>query len=105
MPGHFDFNQYYRCNFALPLTKKCVVKTGSRWSDVTAELTAAGYVIGRPVVLHRQGSSSNVESPSPGSMPAPTLCFAVGDLIFEVMQNDYIATITICSKRPCSNVS
>ncbi|ELT94845.1 hypothetical protein CAPTEDRAFT_124552 [Capitella teleta] len=84
-PGHYDFNMYYRCQFHLSVCSDKYSST-ERWSSVQDRLVSCGQ---RPVVLNR-ASSTNTSNPF-GS----TFCYGVQDMIFEVMQNDHIASITL----------
>lgn len=62
----------------------------SKWDKVSARLAPSE----RPVVLHR-ASSTNTANPF-GS----TFCYGYQDLIFEVMPNNYIASLTLYSTTP-----
>lgn len=84
-PGHYNFNMYLRCEFELPLDGATVVNAYSNWNEVCKKLTPSE----RPVVLNR-ASSTNTTNPF-GS----TLCYGFQDIIFEVMPNHYIASLSI----------
>ncbi|XP_037297312.1 UPF0183 protein CG7083 [Manduca sexta] len=97
-PGHYNFNMYHRCEFELAVQPdKCeanslVERSGpvsitaySKWEVVQRALR----VCERPVVLNR-ASSTNTTNPF-GS----TFCYGYQDMIFEVMSNNYIASITL----------
>ncbi|KAH1006930.1 PHAF1 protein CG7083 [Dendroctonus ponderosae] len=84
-PGHYNFNMYLRCEFELPLDGATVVGAYSNWSEVCKKLTPSE----RPVVLNR-ASSTNTTNPF-GS----TLCYGYQDIIFEVMPNHYIASLSM----------
>ncbi|KAJ2941401.1 hypothetical protein O0L34_g3609 [Tuta absoluta] len=97
-PGHYNFNTYHRCEFELHVQPdKCdpnsLVDRGgavsitafSKWEVVQRALR----VCERPVVLNR-ASSTNTTNPF-GS----TFCYGYQDMIFEVMSNNYIASITL----------
>ncbi|XP_049880042.1 PHAF1 protein CG7083 [Pectinophora gossypiella] len=97
-PGHYNFNTYHRCEFELQVQPdKCdpnsLVDRGgavrvtaySKWEVVSRALR----VCERPVVLNR-ASSTNTTNPF-GS----TFCYGYQDMIFEVMPNNYIASITL----------
>ncbi|XP_055354853.1 phagosome assembly factor 1-like [Paramacrobiotus metropolitanus] len=102
-PGHYDFNIYYRCMFKIPLTKSTPVDGGSQTSllDQTEPMTVTAfskwdeihtYILGpesRPIVLNRI-SSVNATNPF-----GPTYCYGYQDMIFEVMPNGHIASITL----------
>ncbi|XP_050293165.1 PHAF1 protein CG7083 [Anthonomus grandis grandis] len=87
-PGHYNFNMYMRCEFELPLMEangQTVIDAYSNWNDVCKKLTPSE----RPVVLNR-ASSTNTTNPF-GS----TLCYGYQDIIFEIMPNHYIASLSI----------
>ncbi|XP_072948071.1 PHAF1 protein CG7083 [Epargyreus clarus] len=97
-PGHYNFNMYHRCEFELTVQPdKCEsnalvesrgavqITAYSRWEGVSRALRVAE----RPVVLNR-ASSTNTTNPF-GS----TFCYGYQDIIFEVMSNNYIASITL----------
>ncbi|KAL4708635.1 hypothetical protein ACJJTC_008161 [Scirpophaga incertulas] len=97
-PGHYNFNMYHRCEFELTVqpdkcdTNSLVDQRGavsvtaySKWEVVSRALR----VCERPVVLNR-ASSTNTTNPF-GS----TFCYGYQDMIFEVMSNNYIASITL----------
>lgn len=96
-PGHYNFNMYHRCEFHLQLSPDIVtdekhppetlvkVNAYSRWDAVKTRLTPSE----RPVVLHRAGST-NTANPF-GS----TFCYGYQDIIFEVMPNNHIASVTL----------
>ncbi|KAM3961464.1 PHAF1 protein CG7083 [Aphomia sociella] len=97
-PGHYNFNMYHRCEFELAVQPdKCdpnslvenrgavAITAYSKWEVVSRALR----VCERPVVLNR-ASSTNTTNPF-GS----TFCYGYQDMIFEVMSNNYIASITL----------
>lgn len=97
-------SSYHRCEFNIALTsektkydlssdckkyndkkaKPVVVNTYTKWDDISERLKHSQ----RPVVLNR-GSSENSTNPF-GS----TFCYGYQDMVFEVMQNQHIASIT-----------
>lgn len=83
-PGHYNFNMYMRCEFEL-LLKDVGIDAYTHWNDICVKLTPSE----RPVVLNR-ASSTNTTNPF-GS----TLCYGYQDIIFEVMPNHYIASLTM----------
>ncbi|XP_050505912.1 PHAF1 protein CG7083 isoform X1 [Diabrotica virgifera virgifera] len=83
-PGHYNFNMYMRCEFELTL-KNVEISGYTHWNDICTKLTPSE----RPVVLNR-ASSTNTTNPF-GS----TLCYGYQDIIFEVMPNHYIASLTL----------
>nr|CAG4643234.1 EOG090X06XP [Ilyocryptus agilis] len=100
-PGHYNFNMYHRCEFKLQLPiKACstdptklvdlsptliTVSAYSRWDEVCEKVQPSS----RPIVLHRS-SSTNTTNPF-GS----TFCYGAEDIIFEVMPNNFIASVTL----------
>lgn len=66
------------------------VSAYSKWDKISARLAPSD----RPVVLHR-ASSTNTANPF-GS----TFCYGYQDIIFEVMSNNYIASVTLYSSTP-----
>lgn len=103
-PGHFNFNMYCRCEFKLPVVlekskprlsqgdeEDLVITAYSKWSDVQSLLLRPEQ---RPVILNRS-SSTNTSNPF-GS----TFCYGVHDIIFEVMQNQQIASVTLYQSQP-----
>lgn len=93
-PGHYNFNIYHRCDFRIPLAVKqegadtqieyCT--TYSKW-DMIQELL--GHPPEKPVVLHRSSSPNNTNP------FGSTFCFGLQRMIFEVMQNNHIASVTL----------
>uniref|UniRef100_A0A182P764 Uncharacterized protein n=1 Tax=Anopheles epiroticus TaxID=199890 RepID=A0A182P764_9DIPT len=95
-PGHYNFNMYHRCEFHLelvadkiledvPLDAPVIITAYSKWDEVAARLTPSE----RPVVLHRVGSMNTA------NVFGSTLSFGYQDMIFEVMPNNYIASVTL----------
>jgi len=99
-PGHYNFNMYHRCEFELPITVPRQPLDSSQLIDLPSTITVQSVTLwdtlgsrikprGRPVVLHRS-SSTNTSNPF-GS----TFCHAYQDIIFEVMANGHIASVTL----------
>jgi len=118
-PGHYNFNMYHRCQFELPLNfdgnsshqqlhttsgggggldlnagtssggGQCLtpvsISSFSRWDQISEKLKPSE----KPVVLNR-ASSTNTTNPF-GS----TFCYGYQDIIFEVMPNFHIASVTL----------
>ncbi|KAK3086507.1 hypothetical protein FSP39_019366, partial [Pinctada imbricata] len=111
-PGHYNFNMYCRCEFKLPVMVDSVkaksaqlvstsdddviITAYSKWDSVQKYLVKPEQ---RPVILNRS-SSTNTSNPF-GS----TFCFGVQDLIFEVMQNQHIASVTLYKPKMPSSTS
>ncbi|XP_005092092.2 UPF0183 protein C16orf70 homolog [Aplysia californica] len=101
-PGDYNFNIYCRCEFKLPITVEpsrlsqsqtlmleddlLVITAYSKWDEVQKVLMTPKH---RPVILNRS-ASTNTSNPF-GS----TFCYGVQDLIFEVMRNQHIASVTL----------
>jgi len=99
-PGHYNFNMYHRCEFNLSLSSvsKSRAKTSSGATPSPVHITPYSKWEGvanlfnpaeRPVVLNR-ASSTNTTNPF-GS----TFCYGYQDIIFEVMPNGHIASLTL----------
>ncbi|XP_026466305.1 UPF0183 protein CG7083-like isoform X2 [Ctenocephalides felis] len=108
-PGHYNFNMYHRCEFHLQLApdrpstsdagrlvdvtpSPVLVSAYSKWDSVSSHLRPSD----RPVVLNR-ASSTNTTNPF-GS----TFCYGYQDIIFEVMPNNYIASVTLYRNQSSS---
>ncbi|GFS16241.1 UPF0183 protein C16orf70-like protein [Elysia marginata] len=101
-PGEYNFNIYCRCVFKLPIVVEpdrviqpqtiimeddlLVITAYSKWDEVQKVLMTPKQ---RPVILNRS-ASTNTSNPF-GS----TFCYGVQDLIFEVMANQHIASVTL----------
>jgi len=103
-PGHYNFNMYHRCEFSLELTRggggggggggrsqtkvsdtPVHVSPFTKWETIAEKLKPSE----RPVVLNR-ASSTNTTNPF-GS----TFCYGYQDIIFEVMPNGHIASVSL----------
>jgi len=89
-PGHYNFNMYQRCEFSLELERERAggpvhISPYTRWEGVAGQLAPSE----RPVVLNR-ASSTNTTNPF-GS----TFCYGYQDIIFEVMPNGHLASVTL----------
>ncbi|KAM4614442.1 phagosome assembly factor 1 [Discoglossus pictus] len=93
-PGHYNFNIYHRCDFRIPITVKRdgadsqteICTTYSKWDSIQELL---GHPMEKPVVLHRSSSPNNTNP------FGSTFCFGLQRMIFEVMQNNHIASVTL----------
>ncbi|XP_049578788.1 phagosome assembly factor 1 isoform X3 [Syngnathus scovelli] len=94
-PGHYNFNIYHRCDFKIPLivkkgadsqTDDCILTAYSKWDQVQEML---GHPMEKPVVLRRSSSANNTNP------FGSTFCFGLQRMIFEVMQNNHIASVTL----------
>ncbi|XP_055547069.1 PHAF1 protein CG7083 [Wyeomyia smithii] len=100
-PGHYNYNMYHRCEFNLqlapdkvtedtPLDTPVNVSAYSKWDTISSRLAPAE----RPVVLHRAGSTNTA------NVFGSTFCYGYQDIIFEVMPNNYIASVTLYHPAP-----
>lgn len=113
-PGHFNFNMYHRCEFQfqlstehlpdaelrssynndiLPDVTPIIINAYSKWNEISSVMAPSE----RPVVLHR-ASSTNTANPF-GS----TFCYGYQDIIFEVMPNNHIASVTLYNMAPAKH--
>uniref|UniRef100_A0A671M155 UPF0183 protein C16orf70 homolog n=1 Tax=Sinocyclocheilus anshuiensis TaxID=1608454 RepID=A0A671M155_9TELE len=95
-PGHYNFNIYHRCDFKIPLIIKkghtnYVLNFCTQWDQIQELL---GRPMEKPVVLHRSSSANNTNP------FGSTFCFGLQRMIFEVMQNNHIASVTLYG-APC----
>lgn len=112
-PGHYNFNMYCRCDFKIPITierekpqplaqtgefeeEEVIITAYSKWDSVAVLLVKPDN---RPVILNRS-SSTNTSNPF-GS----TFCYGVQDMIFEVMQNQHIASVALYQPKPVREVA
>lgn len=102
-PGHYNFNMYHRCEFSLelerlrrtsvsskqqyPVPQPAPVQVSplSKWDTIASTVKVSE----RPVVLNR-ASSTNTTNPF-GS----TFCYGYQDIIFEVMPNGHLASVSL----------
>lgn len=105
-PGHYNFNMYHRCEFKLELPadklaedqNTVIVNAYTKWErGISTRL----YPSDRPVVLHRS-SSTNCSN-----LFGSTFCYGYQDIIFEIMNNGHIASVTFynCSSNVFSHWS
>ncbi|UJR31079.1 hypothetical protein I4U23_018588 [Adineta vaga] len=94
-PCHYLFDSYFPCNFELTVRnhitgKEITVNSSTRWPAIQ-EIFEDRHP---PAILHRS-SSTNTTNPF-----GPTFCHLVNDdMIFEVMSNGYIASISFFNER------
>lgn len=113
-PGHYNFNIYYRCDYKIVLSQERTKSTESIALDASEKPphvitaftkwdTIQDFLLkpnAQPVILNRS-SSTNTTNPF-GS----TICHGYQDMIFEVMQNKHIASLTLYhQRRPSSEQS
>lgn len=103
-PGHYNFHMYYRCQFTIAVSvpptpeqrrttlvdvadqNTQIITAFTKWDAIQERLVKPSE---RPVVLNRT-SSTNTTNPF-GS----TYCYGYQDMIFEVMRNKHIASVTL----------
>ncbi|KAM6945897.1 phagosome assembly factor 1 [Aplochiton taeniatus] len=105
-PGHYNFNIYHRCDFKIPLViqregaasqgEDCILTTYSKWDQIQELL---GHPLEKPVVLHRSSSANNTNP------FGSTFCFGLHRMIFEVMQNNHIASVTLYRVPPSGSAA
>ncbi|KAJ6420196.1 hypothetical protein OIU84_030160 [Salix udensis] len=85
-PGHADFNLYIKCNFVIQGSdldnSKQSITPSTKWDQVKEILGDCGRA-----AIQTQGSTNNPF----GS----TFVYGYQNIAFEVMKNDYIATVTL----------
>jgi hypothetical protein len=119
-PGHYNFNIYYRCFFHIPiatlkqqqqlhstddvsrmttvisstssLDNQLEIHFDTKWHTIRDIVLAPST---KPVVLNRS-CATNTTNPF-GS----TFCYGVQDMIFEVMPNQHIASVTLYHRPTC----
>ncbi|KAE9548618.1 hypothetical protein FO519_008175 [Halicephalobus sp. NKZ332] len=98
VPGHYDFGIYVKCDFSIhvPGSNTCI-KTDSKLEEFRQIFLTPdedGGEIIKPVVLNKS-STNGGENPF-GS----TFCYGRDQLIMEVLDNSYIATVIIYNNQP-----
>ncbi|XP_065889838.1 phagosome assembly factor 1-like isoform X2 [Dysidea avara] len=99
IPGDYNFDIYHRCNFRISISQfmerenltgssqdQIDITAGTKWTEVGNSLTSPSD---QPVILHR-GPTDNSQNPF-GS----TSCYGYQNLIFEIMRNHHIASVTV----------
>lgn len=89
-PCHYEFNSYFMCNFELHLTnpetnQTLVVTPATTLSKLQEKLP----IKSQPAILHRSNSTNSVNP------FGPTFFYLYEDIIFEIMTNGYIASVTL----------
>lgn len=95
-PNHYDFSIYERCEFRIPVGAgalkpdfemgELIINPRTSWSDIADRLCEP---VSRPVNLRRTSSANNTNP------WGSTHCYSFGNLIFEVIQSQQIATVII----------
>ncbi|NIG60612.1 UPF0183 protein C16or [Pontoporia blainvillei] len=93
-PGHYNFNIYHHCEFKSPLTVKREntdgqTETCTTYSKADNIQELLGHPVEKPVALHKSCSPDNTNP------FGSTFCFGLQRMIFEVMQNNHIASVII----------
>lgn len=89
-PCHYNFNSYFMCNFEIQATnpdtfQSYVVTPASTLQKLQEKLN----IKSQPAILHRSNSTNSVNP------FGPTFFYLYEDIIFEIMTNGYIASITL----------
>lgn len=89
-PCHYNFHSYYMCCYEIPLTisdstQHLIVTPSTKWERIQEYLN----IKTQPAILHRSSTTNSVNP------FGPTFCYFHEDLIFEVMANGHIASITL----------
>lgn len=92
-PCHYNFNSYFMCNFEIPIlvpeTNQVFVVSPATTLQKLQETLA---IKTQPAILHRSSSTNSVNP------FGPTFFYLYEDLIFEIMNNGYIASVTLFNK-------
>lgn len=93
-PCHYNFNSYFMCNFEIPIT---VPNTTQQFLVTPAttlqKLQEVLSIKIQPAILHRSNSTNSVNP------FGPTFFYLYEDLIFEIMTNGYIASVTLFNNK------
>jgi len=89
-PCHYNFNSYFMCNFEIQATnpdtfQSYVATPASTLQKLQEKLN----IKSQPAILHRSNSTNSVNP------FGPTFFYHYEDIIFEIMTNGYIASITL----------
>lgn len=103
-PGHYNFDMYNRCQFVINIERGRKGGLDGKQEDEHFEINPCtkwdcvqnflGKTVEAPVVLNRS-STTNTSNPF-GS----TFCYSLQHMIFEVMQNNHIASVTLYQEKP-----
>jgi len=94
-PCHYNFNSYFMCNFEIPIVLPDSNNSGANQiftvtpSTTLETLQQHLNIKTQPAILHRQSSTNSVNP------FGPTFFYLYEDIIFEVMSNGYIASVTL----------
>ncbi|ORX86039.1 UPF0183-domain-containing protein [Anaeromyces robustus] len=82
-PGHFDFFKYNKCQYKLKLSQDQEISPNNDWTTIQSIL---GPPIGPPIIFKREEDINPFGS---------THIYGYEHLLFEVLKNNYVATMTI----------
>lgn len=82
-PGHFDFFKYNKCQYKLKCGPDQEISTNDNWTTIQSIL---GPPLGPPIIFKREEDINPFGS---------THIYGYNHLLFEVMKNNYVATMTI----------
>lgn len=89
-PCHYNFNSYFMCNFEIPITNPDTNQIYMVTPSTTLQKLQENFPIkSQPAILHRSNSTNSVNP------FGPTFFYLGEDIIFEIMTNGYIASITL----------
>lgn len=89
-PCHYNFNSYFMCNFEIQLTNPDTSQNISITPETTlSKLQEKLNIKSQPAILHRSNSTNSVNP------FGPTFFYIYEDIIFEIMTNGYIASISL----------
>lgn len=93
-PCHYNFNSYFMCNFEIQLTNP---ETNQPYtvtpSTTLSKLQEKLNIKSQPAILHRSNSTNSVNP------FGPTFFYIFEDVIFEIMTNGYIASVTLINTK------
>jgi len=89
-PCHYNFNSYFMCNFEIQITNPDTNQMYTVTPATTLQKLQEQFNIRtQPAILHRSNSTNSVNP------FGPTFFYHYEDIIFEIMTNGYIASITL----------
>lgn len=98
-PCHYDFSIYERCEFNIPISattlrpeldaEELIIDPRTSWTEIQGRVCEP---ISKPVSLRRTSSANNTNP------WGSTKCYSFGNMVYEVMPTDQIATVIIFNK-------
>merc|ERR1712210_94023 len=95
-PCHYDFSIYERCEFNIPISattlrpeldaEELIIDPRTSWTEIQGRVCEP---ISKPVSLRRTSSANNTNP------WGSTKCYSFGNMVYEVMPTDQIATVII----------